>query len=118
MQIIRTWADLAHYVNGPIDPDIKCLLLTRRDQLMEFGDLTDLGTFALVQPGDRLCDIEAELGFSIVIDAVPAWEWIERHGAIWEAPVILSDDGFGNVLIVPDVEGIDPRLLALCREHA
>jgi len=34
---------------------------------------------------------------------------------VFEAPIILSDDGFGIVLIVPDIEGVDLELLDLLR---
>jgi hypothetical protein len=30
----------------------------------------------------------------------------------------MSDDGYGVALIVPDQLGIDPELLAFCREYA
>jgi len=39
-------------------------------------------------------------------------------GGVCEAPIILSDDGFGIVLIVPDIEGVDPELLDLLRRDA
>jgi len=37
---------------------------------------------------------------------------------VFEAPIILSDDGFGVALIVPDIEGVDPELLDLLRRGA
>lgn len=118
MLIIRNWEELADWLARPIHPDIASLLQIRRDQLKEYDELMDIGTFAIVEPGDTLANIELALGFSITVDGSPTWEWVLRHGAIFEAPLILSDDGFGHVLIVPDTEGIDPVLLALCREHA
>lgn len=118
MYIIRTWPELADWLEQPADVDIAALLRLLRDQLIDCGDLTEIGTFVIVEPGDTLADIEATLGISIIIDGTPTWEWVMRHGSIFEAPIILSDDGFGHVLIVPDADGIDPRLLALCRDHA
>lgn len=118
MHIIRTWEQLADWLERPTNPDIAALLKLRRDQLIDCGDLTEIGTFAIVQSGDPLTAIEIALGVAITVDGTPTWEWLERHGAIWEAPFILSDDGFGHVLIVPDAEGIDPQLLALCRANA
>lgn len=115
MHIIRTWPELADWSGHP---DIVSLLRLRRDQLMDCGDLTEIGTFVIVEPGDALAEIELALGFPVIMGGVPTWEWVMRHGAIFEAPVIVSDDGFGHVLIMPDTEGIDPRLLALCRHHA
>lgn len=85
---------------------------------MEFGDLNDIGTFVIVESGDTLADIESALGVSITMNGSPTWEWVIRHGSIFEAPIILSDSGWGHVLIVPDTEGIDARLLSLCRDNA
>lgn len=117
MHIIRTWAELADWLAQPSDPDIAFLLQRRRDELLDCGELNEIGTFAIVEPRDALTDVELALGFPIRIDGAPTWEWVMRHGSIFEAPFIVSD-GFGHVLIVPDVEGIDTRLLALCRDHA
>lgn len=118
MHTITTWAELARYLQEPIHPDLRGLLETRRDQLAEYGDLSELGTFNFVQPGDTLEAIETALRFPLIMDGAPTWEWVERHGPFFEAPIILSDDGFGHVLIVQDTESTDPTLLALCREHA
>lgn len=115
MHILRTWPELADWSDHP---DIVDLLQERRDQLIDCGALPDIGTFVIIQLGDTLRDIEKALGVSIILDGSPTWEWVLRHGSIFEAPIILSDDGFGHVLIVPDAEGIDPRLLSLCRAHA
>jgi hypothetical protein len=49
---------------------------------------------------------------------VPSTEWIADHGSWFEAVYILSDDGFGVVLFVQNDEGVDPELLAMCREYA
>lgn len=115
MHIIRTWAQLAQW---SADDDIGRLLQERHKQLAEYGDLEQLGTFMIVQAGDTFADIEQAVGFPITTEGTPNWEWIEQHGAIYEAPIILTDDGFSRVLIVSDEEGIDPQLLALCRPHA
>lgn len=117
MHIIRTWTELADWLARPSDPDIASLLQRRRDELLGCGELNEIGTFAIVEPRDALADIELALGFPITTDGSPTWEWVMRHGSIFEAPIILSDSGWGHVLIVPDAEGIDPRLLALCRDH-
>ena len=114
MEIISTWPQ----IDGQTDPDIKQLLLTRRDQMAEHGDLEELGTFIIVQPGDTFAAIERAVGAPITTADSPNWEWLERHGWFFEAPIILTDDGYGHVLIIPDDEAIDPTLLALCRQHA
>ncbi|WP_288487115.1 hypothetical protein [uncultured Novosphingobium sp.] len=45
----------------------------------------------------------------------PAFEWVADHGGWYEAVTILSDDGFGIALFVPDSEDVDRSLLVLLR---
>lgn len=118
MHILHTWSELVAYLDSPIDPDLKALLRTRRDQLMEYGDLSELGIFVIIQQGDTMTAIEEAVGWPILMDGIPAFEWVQRHGTIFEMPFVLSDSGAGHVLIVPDGEGIDPTLLELCRAYA
>tara|TARA_B100000378_G_scaffold228433_1_gene192866 strand:+ start:508 stop:864 length:357 start_codon:yes stop_codon:yes gene_type:complete len=118
MHIIRTWEALADWLRTCPDPDLTKLLRSRRDQLMEVGLLEDVGVFVIAEAGDSLSALEQALGIIIVTDGAPAWEWVMRHGSTFEAPIILSDDGFGHVLIVPEADEIDPVLLALCRAYA
>ncbi|MCB4862731.1 MULTISPECIES: hypothetical protein [Sphingobium] len=118
MHIIHTWQELAAYLDSPIPSDLKCLLQTRRDQLMEYGDLSELGIFAIIAPGDTMAAIEDATGWPILMEGTPTFEWVQRHGTIFEMPFVLSDSGAGHVLIVPDAEGIDPTLLDLCRAYA
>jgi hypothetical protein len=110
------------------DPDLKLLLQRRRDQLAEY-DLADIAHFLIVRPGDVEADIIRELGFSPLMNLVeevrfpspdfePSWECIEDHGGWFELTYILSDDGFGYVLFVQDADGVDPGLLALCRQYS
>jgi hypothetical protein len=118
MHIIRTWGALDEWVRACPDPATASLLQTRRHQLIEFGALEEVGVFVIVEAGDRLSALEEAMGVPVFTDGAPNWEWVARHGSIFEAPVIISDDGFGHVLIVPDREGVDPELRALLREHA
>lgn len=118
MHIIRTWEELAVYLDGPIDADLNTLLQTRRDQLMEYGDLSDLGELVILQPGDTMAAVDRATGWPIVMEDVPTFEWVQRHGSVFEMPFVLSDSGAGHVLFVPDAEGIDPVLLDLCRAFA
>lgn len=118
MHIIHTWAELATYLNSPITPDLRSLLQTRRNQLIEYGDLSELGVFVIIQPGDTMAVIEDAVGWPILIEGVPSWEWLQQHGSLWEMPFVLSDSGAGHVLIVPDEDGIDTALRDLCRSFA
>ncbi|WP_150294600.1 hypothetical protein [Sphingobium estronivorans] len=97
----------------------------RNARLDQLGEYSDLATFIIVEPGDRPEDIQPDPTINLVDglafghpDYVPSWESCERHDDAWELCFILSDDGFGHIILIPDREGIDPRLLALCREHA
>lgn len=118
MHIIRTSAELDAYLTGPIPTDLKSLLQSRRDQLMEYGDLSELGIFAIIQPGDTIGTVGSEVGWPIIMEGAPTFEWVQRHNSIFEVPFVLSDSGAGHVLFVPDAEGIDPALRNLCGTYA
>lgn len=130
MLIIKHEADLVHVLGLPIDADLKNILALRSEQLLNGCDeeLAGLALFVVVQPGDALNAIEAELGFPVAVnlvdgmafgspDFVPSWELIERHSGWFEVAFVLTDDGFGHVLLIPDIEGVDATLLALCRTY-
>ncbi|MEP9403429.1 hypothetical protein [Sphingomonas sp. VNH70] len=68
----------------------------------------------VVEAHDTVADIEAAAGYPLVTS--PAFEWVADRGGWFEAVTILSDDGFGIVLFVPDIDGIDRPLLALLRD--
>ena len=128
MDIIRSWEEMASYLDDIVDHTLAQLLTTRRQQLHGYGELSELGSFAIVQSGDTLAAIEAALELSIATnfvdgkrfgdpDFMPSWESIERYSGWFALTYILTDDGFGHVVIVPDAEGIDPILLELCRAY-
>ena len=117
MLIIRA-ATEAEALGEPAAPVVKL-------RLVQLGEDSDLATFIVVEPGDRPEDIQPDPTVNFVdgirygeSDFVPSWEWIEYHPNLWELCFVLSDDGAGDIILIPDQEGIDPRLLALCREHA
>lgn len=129
MQCIQTWAELPALLEEEPDPHLVRFLTLRRQQLEEFGEPSDLGCFYIVQPGDRLTDIEKTVDCPIassIMDDIrfpdpaytPRWEWIERHKTFWEAPFVLSDDGSGFILIVLDRPGIDEEVRDLMTAFA
>ena len=120
MLIIDSSAAMARALDQPIDPRLKRLLTLRRDQLLADGvdDLAEIACFVCVFPGDRLEAVEAAAGFPIIADGSATFEWCLDHGGWLEAPIILSDDGYGVVLLVMDDPATDPALLAVLREHA
>lgn len=107
---IRSSADMARALDGVLDAPLRQLLTLRRDQLLEYEgyDLAELAHFIVVQSGDTLATVEAEAGLPL---AFPAFEFVQRHGYWLEAVLILSDDGFGISLLVPNRIDIDPALL-------
>ncbi|QBM74388.1 hypothetical protein E2E30_00465 [Sphingomonas sp. AAP5] len=127
---ISNAAEMAIALSSPLDPALAHLLEQRRDQLLEHEgyDLGELAHFVVVAPGDTATATEQALGFdpcANFIDGLrygedgfePSWEWIERHGDWYEAVFVLSDDGFGSVLLVPDESGVEPTLLSLCNHY-
>jgi hypothetical protein len=119
MQIIDDGAALARALHSPLNPALCRLLTERLDQLLaDTGgeyELAQLARFVLVEPGDTIAGIEAAAGYPVV--AAPAFEWVLDHGGIFEAAVILSDDGYGSVLLVPNAEGVPAPLLDLLRDQ-
>lgn len=111
---------MSEALGSALDPAIKAFLTLRRNQLLsDTGGEYDIGELAhwiIVAPGDPLAAIETAVGFPIFPD--PPWEWVQNHGSIMEAPIVLSDDGFAVVLIVPDEQGVDPGLLKLLKRDA
>lgn len=122
MLIVRTLDSFERALDSCLAENIKHLLVER-------ADLIDLATFVIAAAGDSLRDIEAAAGIPIATNFIdgarygepefmPSFEWVMDHGGLYEIPYVLSDDGSGVVLIVPDCEGVNPVLLSLARDHA
>jgi hypothetical protein len=131
MFIIRSPKTMARALASSPDPLLQRLLRLRVEQLTGEGyNPFDLATFAIVERFDRLDALEAALGLPIATnlvdgsrygddpDYVPSAEWIADHGGLFELVYVLSDDGAGVAIFVPDRDGIDPVLLSLCRTFA
>ncbi len=116
---IRSSADMARALEGPLDARLRGLLEQRRDQLMEHEgyDLGELAHFIVVQRGDTRESVEAEAGIPLSTEDGPLFEFVERHGSWLEAVVILSDDGFGVALFAADCICTDASLLRLLRSQ-
>ena len=67
----------------------------------------------ILQPGDRTEDLTQLRG-----QPFECWEYIERQASWYEAVFVISDDGFGHVVLIPDQPNIDPDLLAVCKANA
>lgn len=117
---IQSSAELARTLAGSLDPNLKALLALRRDQLVDEPniDLRDLAHLIIAQPGDTLDLIEREAGVPLGEGGGSNLEWVQLHDGGWlETVIVLTDDGFGIALFVPDRTDIDRSLLALLRDH-
>lgn len=118
MYTIKTSAEMAAFLAQPIDPKLHRILLHKVEQLAEYDgyDLGELAHFLIVHPGDTVEAIEAALGFSPTMQGAEAFT---DHGGWVEAVFVLSDDGFGWVLLVPNTPAIPSELPQLlhCSEH-
>ena len=115
MLVINNALAMARALDSPLEASLKRLLILRRDQLLEYPDhdLSELACFIVAEPGDTIAQIEAEARMPLV--SAPAFEWVQDHDGWLEAPTIVSDDGFGIVLLVPNHRNIDPALLSALR---
>jgi len=113
-------------------PDLRQLLGLRFSQLLA-GDADWPGCLLVVEAGDNVQQLEQEIGLPILHglfddapfghpDFAPCFEILEEHRngntCIYEMVFISNDDGAATALFVPDQEGIDANLLAMCRSFA
>lgn len=116
MLSITSSAAMARVLASPIDLCLRRILVLRRAQLTDSGDIAHVAHFHVVECEDSTDTIEAVVGYPVV--SAPSFEWVADHGGWYEAVTIFDDDGFAIVLLVPDAQGIDSELIALCREQA
>src|SRR5690606_15126186 len=104
MIVIRTAEELACAIAAAPNTQLSTLLTAHAERLAAY-DLEDVAEFVIVQAGDTLDSIEAELNLRLFASPV---ELIAEHDQWFELTWILSDDGFGLVLFVPAAESTDP----------
>ncbi len=108
------------------DSDVRRLIEQRME---EYGSDAGLATFVVVEPGDPLGALDAQMGFSILSNRfdgtrhgepgfAPAFEVLEEHPGCYEMVFVLADYGDGVLVFVPKGDGVDGRLLSLCAEYA
>ena len=111
------------------NPAIRKLVEERVNDLGgEAFDAEALGYFLVIEPGDILEAIDAQLGFHILANRItgirfdqpgfwPSFEFVEEFTACHDMVFIISDDGFGIEVFIP--KDIDiPDLLAMCQRYA
>ena len=124
-------AEIQRVLSGPIDPDLKTILLGRLELLADFSEwnLSDLAHFLIVGPGDSIDSIVSELGISPFINLVdgarypdaafvPSFEFCIARKGYFDLTFCRNDAGLANCLLVPDRDDIEPTLLELCRSYA
>ena len=108
------------------DSEVRDLIRQRMD---EYGSDADLATFIVVEAGDPLESLDAQLGFSVLSnrfdgkrygdpDFSPSFEVLEEHPGCYEMVFVLADFGDGVLVFVPKRAGVDGRLLSLCADYA
>ena len=129
MLILRTTAAMHAAAQTYPDPALRTLLAKRIEQLTGDHELDDVVNFLVIEPGDLLADIDTALGFPILQslvdgtvfgdpDFTPSFEWMQCHCGWFEIIYLLTDDGFGTIVLVEDHPGIVFDLHALCLEYA
>ena len=104
---------------------IKDLIQKRIDFLTEL-DAADLCNILVVEGSDTLESLSAQLTFNILCNRftgirfdqegfTPSFEFIEEFPSCFDMVFVLSDDGFGVELFVPKEEGINSKLIEMCR---
>ena len=125
MQVIRDPISTAQIS----DPSIRRLVEQRIYDLgKEPFDLAALGYFIVVEPGDSLDAIDAQLGFPILCNRwtgirfdqpgfTPSFEFVESFGGCYDTVFIIDDSGYGIEVFIPKAIDI-PDLLAMCQTYA
>jgi len=114
MRVLRDSRSIRSAGADPGEPALSVLisrLIADLDD--EECDLTEMVRLVIVEPGDALETIDAELGFPLLDRPLDV---IETHDGWIELTMVLSDDGSGVVVYVPVRPDVDPELLAHCRE--
>ena len=126
MIIVKTIATIQQI----IDIEISELVTQRMEDLG--GDAFDanaLGYFLVVESGDAIEAINAQLGFDILCNRftgirydqpgfTPSFEFVEEFPACYDVVFVLSDDGYGVEVFVQKANGVPPDLLAMCHRYA
>ncbi|WP_338501552.1 hypothetical protein V6R86_01855 [Sphingomonas kaistensis] len=113
-----------------LDPSLRALITLRVRQLRRNydGPLQEIVCFYVVEAGDGQEQVAEALGFSPLKNLVdgtsfgdpdftPSFEWMTCHGAWFELVFLLTDDGFGHILFVPNDPGTEFDLHLLCLTH-
>ncbi|WP_072384785.1 hypothetical protein [Novosphingobium sp. NDB2Meth1] len=85
-----------------------------RPMLAPYRETMDLAVIFIVQPGDTLDTLHQARGWPF-----EHWEFILHHTTGWfECVFVLSQDGAGHAVLIPNEPTTDTDLLHLCYAHA
>jgi hypothetical protein len=115
MHIIRTFEQLA---DGPPNTELAAILKNWLDRLQAYEGyhLPELAIICILGSVEELAAMEVETGHQLLeVDGYFRPVEIATQHQNWiEMVFILSDDGFGLVLLVPT--DAEPAFLALCEQ--
>ena len=103
--LVLTSAEALRHVATQSGPE------SRLEHYAALLDTEPIAWLFVVQPGDTLALLGSLRGGRPFEDP----EFIALEDGWYEAVFVLSDDGFGHVVLVPDQPNIDPDILKLCR---
>lgn len=117
MIVITTWDQLRCAIATGPSTGTASILGAHAGRLDGFVDqpLAELCEILIIEPPDRLADLEARLSMSLHL---PPWEYVDRVDGWFELVIVTGQDGFGHVVLIPDQPDTDPDLLAICRAHS
>lgn len=120
MHYIRTAEAMARVLETPLEPELHKILAEHQERLAGYYGFRfeELAEFLIIECGDMLTDSEATYGRQLVEDGrfASSAELAFRHSTWIEVIFILSDDGFGLVLLVETGEGADRSILSACQQ--
>lgn len=109
MNTIRTAEELARLLASTSDPELQAILTGHQLRLSAYADFAfeELAIILLAEPCDTLANLLAAGGAGE--DTIP--ELVIHHQRWLEATFLLSDDGFGLILLVDHTESANAELL-------
>lgn len=109
MLYISTADTLSYVLKTGCDPGLGTILKRHADHLRD----DPIAELFIIQPGDLHSDLARCRGYPF-----ESWEFIDHDNGWYEAVFIVSDDGFGHVVLIPDQPDTDPTLRAICEAHS
>ena len=129
MRVLRDMQSIKAEIDSCPDPHVHDLLVRHVEFVdgYDYDDGTEPLTVILIDPGDTIESLDARLAGQFLTNHysgttfgdpgfVPCFETLEEHPTFFEMLFVESDSA--TAVIVPKSEAIDPRLLAICAQHA